>query len=121
MIENDPARRYKDVIGELTAAADALRDRDRARAAALARELVDLDAAMVAAGERAGMSRLAVELRWEAALEALWDEQWMTLKPRPRPDPDADPERLDELDRAADLAATELLDAVRTRFPFGRR
>ena len=118
--DRDAARRYKDVIAELTAAADALRERDRARAADLARELVDLDAAMVAARTRAGMSRLALELRWEAVLEALWHEQWMTLKPHPRPAPDVDPERLDALDREADLAATEVLDAARHRFPFLR-
>ena len=33
----DPVRLYKDVVGELTAAADALRERDRERAAALPR------------------------------------------------------------------------------------
>ncbi len=112
----DAARRYKDVIGELTTAADALRTRDRARAGALARSLVELDDAMVRAQVRAGMSRLAVELRWEAVLTALWNEQWMTLRPRPKPDPDADPEQLDALDRAAEQAAADLLEATRRRF-----
>jgi hypothetical protein len=116
----DPARHYRDVIGELTAAADALRDRDRARAAALSRELVDLDAAMVRAAERAALSRLALQLRWEVVLDALWTEQWMTLKPYPRPDRTADPARLDALDREADLVANEVLAAARHRFPFLR-
>jgi hypothetical protein len=115
----DPARLYKDVVGELTAAAAGLRARDRARAADLARTLVDLDAAMVRAEERAAMSRLAVEIRWEMVLDALWEEQWMTLKRHPLPDTGADPERLDALDWEADLAANELLDTVRHRFPFG--
>jgi hypothetical protein len=119
MIENDGARRYREVIGELTTAADELRARDRARAAALARQLVDLDDAMVRAEVRAGLSRLAVEIRWELVLDTLWDEQWMTLRPRPRPDPDADPDQLDALDDAADLAANAVLDAVRRRLPFG--
>jgi hypothetical protein len=118
--DRDPARRYKDVIGELTAAADALRQSDRARAAELTRQLVDLDAAMVQAELRAAVSRFALELRWEAVVEALWHEPWMTLKPRPRPDPDADPERLDALDREVDLTANEVLDAARHRFPFLR-
>ena len=120
MTDSDPARHYRDVIGELTAAADALRERDRTRAAALARELVDLDEAMVRAEERAAMSRLAVEIRWETVLDALWKEQWMTLKRHPKPAPDTDPERLDALDREADLAAKEVLDAAQTRFPFLR-
>jgi hypothetical protein len=116
----DPARAYKEVIAELTVAADALRDRDRARAAALARILVGLDEAMVEAEVRAAMSRLSVEIRWEMVLDALWDEQWLTLKPHPRPDPDADAERLDALDREADLAADEVIAAARHRFLFLR-
>ena len=116
----DPARRYKDVIGELTVAADALRERERVRAGALARELVELDDAMVRAEERAAMSRLAAEIRWEMVLDALWNEQWMTLRPHPRPDPDADPEQLGALDRETDLAADAVLDAARLRFPFLR-
>ena len=116
----DAVRRYKEIVGELTAVAGALRERDKAHAAALARRLVDLDLAMVRAEERAALSRLAVEIRWEMVLDALWDEQWMTLRPHPRPDPDADPERLDALDREADLAANEVLDAARHRFLFLR-
>ena len=120
MTDRDPARHYRDVIGELSAAADGLRERDRARAADLARELVDLDEAMAHAAERAGLSRLAVELRWEMVLDALWKEEWMELKPHPRPDPEADPERLGALDREAVLAANEVLETVRSRFPFFR-
>jgi hypothetical protein len=120
VIERDPARLYKDVVGELTAAADALRERDRERAAALSKDLVGLDDAMVRAELRAAMSRLAVEIRWELVLDALWEEQWMTLKRHPRPDPDADPERLDALDRELDLAADDVLAATRRRLPFLR-
>jgi hypothetical protein len=114
----DATREYKDVIGELTIAADALRARDRDLADALRSRLVDLDAAMVRAADRAARSRQALDLHWEAVLEALCDEQWMALRPRPRPDPDADPEQLDALDIAADRAATEVLDAARHRLPF---
>ena len=118
--DRDPARRYKDVVGELSAAADALRESDRVRAAELARRLVDLDAALVQAELRVALSRLALELRWEAVVETLWHEPWMTLRPRPVPDPDADPQRLDALDRELDLAADEVLAAARDRFPFLR-
>jgi hypothetical protein len=114
------AREYKDVIAELTAAADSLRERDRARVAELRRLLVEIDERMVRAGERAALSRLAVELQWDAVLDALWPESWMTLRPRPQPDPHAAPERLDELDAAAERAAEELLAAVRKR-TFGLR
>jgi hypothetical protein len=121
-VTHDATRAYKDVIGELTAAADALRERDRVRAAALARRLVDIDAEMVRAEQRAALSRLGVELQYDAVLDALWDEEWMTLKPRPRPDPRADPERLDALDEAAARAAAAVMDTVRRRFGgLGRR
>lgn len=116
----DAARRYKEVIGELTAVADELRAHDEEQATALRRRLVDLDVAMVRAEERAAMSRFALELRWEAVLEALWPELWMTLKPRPRPAADADPDRLDALDDELDLAAAEVLAATRRRLPFLR-
>lgn len=109
------ARRYQEILEGLSAAAADVERRDRERAAELTRKLVELDAAMARAHERAALSRLAVQLRWEAALEALWTESWLTLRPWPEPDLTADPARLDELDAAADRATTELLDAVRRR------
>lgn len=114
--EYDAAREYKNVIGELTAAADALRARDRTRADELRSRLTVLDAAMLRAADRAARSRRAVEMHWELVLEALWDEQWMTLKLPPRPDPDAETDELDELDRASDRAAAEVLATVQRRF-----
>jgi hypothetical protein len=116
----DAVRRYKEIVGELTAVAEALREKDKEHATALARRLVDLDSAMVRAEERAALSRLAVEIRWEMVLDALWEQQWMTLKPHPRPDRGADAERLDALDREADLTADDVIAAARNRFPFLR-
>ena len=115
------AREYKEVIAGITAAAEALRERDRERAAALARELVGLTAAMEHAQERAGLTRLGVELHWEAALEALWVESWMKLRPRPGADPLADPAAIDALDAEVESRAAELQDAVRRRFGLPRR
>lgn len=109
------AREYKDVIAGITAAADALRERDRERAAVLARELVRREEEMVRAGERAALTRLGVELSWESALEALWVESWMKLRPRPGPDPGADPARLAELDAAVEERSADLQAAVRRR------
>lgn len=112
------AREYKTIVGELTAAVDALRERDRERAGELSRELVELDDLMARIGERAALTRLGVELHWEAALETLWSESWMTLRPMPAPDPrgpaasDAD---LDALDAAVAQRFAELVDAVRRR------
>jgi hypothetical protein len=110
------AQRYKDAIADLAAAVDDLRERDRARAAELARELVDLDDAMVRAGQRALLSQFGAEMAWEEALEMLWQESWMTLRLRPVPTPATDPARIDELDRAVENASAKLRDAVRRRF-----
>jgi hypothetical protein len=115
------ARSYKDVIGELVAAADALRERDRARATQLKRQLVDLEAVLAHALERAALSRLGVELQRDVVLEALADEAWMVLPPRPQPAPDADPDRLPDLEEAAHHAAEQLQELARRRFTLGRR
>lgn len=113
------AREYRDVIAGITAAVDALRERDRERFTALARRLVELDAAMARAEERAALSRLGVDLHWEAALKALWAESWMTLRPMPTPDSDgptpADPSALDALDSTVAQRYGDLQDAVRRR------
>jgi hypothetical protein len=109
------AREYKEIVAGITAAADELRAHDLAVAAALARRLVDLDAAMVRAGERAALSRLGVALHWEAALDALWAESWMTLRPLPEPDLSADPAALDALDTEVEQRSADLQDAVRRR------
>ncbi|HYH31653.1 MAG TPA: hypothetical protein VD903_14840 [Pseudonocardia sp.] len=115
------AREYKEVIAGITAAADSLRERDRERAAVLARELVGLAEAMHGAGERAALTRLGAQLHWEAALEALWVESWMKLRPRPGPDPRADPAQLDALDAEVEARAAELQEAVRRRLRLPRR
>jgi hypothetical protein len=115
------AREYKEVIAGITAAAEALRERDRERAAALARELVGLTEAMEHAEERAGLTRLGVELHWEAALEALWVESWMKLRPRPGPAPYADPAAIDALDAEVEARSAELQEAVRRRWGLPRR
>jgi hypothetical protein len=111
------AREYKEVVAGIAAAAEALRE----RAAALNRELVGLAEAMAHAEERAGLTRLGVELHWEAALDALWVESWMKLRPRPGPDPRADPADIDALDTEVEARAAELLAATRRRFGLPRR
>jgi hypothetical protein len=115
------AREYKEVIAGIAAAAEALRERDRVRAAVLNRELVRLAEAMAHAEERAALTRLGVELHWEAALEALWVESWMQLRPRPGPDRRADPAAIDALDAEVEARAAEIQDATRRRFGLPRR
>lgn len=114
------AREYKDVLAGLTAAANELRERDRERVTALSRRLMEMDEAMARAGERAALTRLGVALHWEAALEALWAESWMTLRPLPAPDLDSDPTDLDACDTAVAERAADLHEVLRRR-RFGLR
>jgi hypothetical protein len=108
-------RRYREIIAGIAEAAEKLRTADQERANWLARDLVELERNMVRAGERAALTQLGVELSWEAALDALWVESWMTLWPRPAPAPGGDPARLDELDAEVEERREELMDAVRRR------
>lgn len=109
------AREYKAVVAGITAAADGLRERDRDRAAELTRDLLDLEDVMARAEERAALTRLGVDLHWEQALEALWSESWMTLRPMPAPDATADPADLDMLDAEVAQRLAALLEAIRRR------
>ncbi|WP_300019258.1 hypothetical protein [Pseudonocardia sp.] len=114
--EPNAARAYREVMAGLDLAAAELRDADRARAAELATELVGLQDATARAAERAALTRLGVDLAWEDALEALWTESWLQLRPRPDPPPDARPPAdLAALDEAVQAAAAELLAALRRR------
>ncbi|MFC4943999.1 hypothetical protein [Pseudonocardia sp. GCM10023141] len=109
------SRRYKEIVAGITQAVEDLGEQDRARAAELSRRLVELDARMLATGEGAALTRLGVELQWEAALEVLWVESWMKLRPRPGPDPRADPADLAALVADVEDAGEALQEAVRRR------
>ena len=107
---------YRAVIARLDAVADDLRESDTERAGALRSELVDLREAVEQADTRAALTRFVVDLHWEAALEALWPEQWFKLRPKPGPDRRARAADIDRHDAAVADAAETLLSAVRRRF-----
>ena len=116
--ERTAAERYKEIVSGLAGAVGSLRARDREREAELVRELAERDRALAAAVERRTVGYAMAELRWEAAVEALWGEE-VQLRPRPRPDLRADPDALTELENAADTALEELRNAKSWRL-FGR-
>ncbi|WP_433275636.1 hypothetical protein ACQPZA_31050 [Pseudonocardia xinjiangensis] len=121
-VQEKAAREYKEVLSGITEAIDAMRERDRARAAELARELVRFDENFQLAAERAAVSRFIVELHWEAALEALWVESWLQLRPKPAPDLSVDAADFAALDAEVGRRAADLQEAVRRRrFGFPRR
>lgn len=122
--EPSAARAYQEVIARLSAAAEDLRTRDLDRAAELAHTFADLDDAMVRTRERAALTDMVVTLHWEAALDALWTESWMTLRPRPGPAPGAPhgaaPADVAELEAEVERAAAAVAAAVH-RGVFRRR
>ena len=115
------ARRYKDITGGMTDAVARMRDADRQRAARLGETLPELEEAMRAASNRAALTELAVYLRWEAAMESLWSEDWMTLRPLPEPDPRGNPRDVDYLDAVVEQRYQALLEIVRRKPLLGRR
>ena len=106
---------YKALVDELDVAAGRLRESDRDRAEQLTRELAELDTELAAAAERVALTRLAVALRWESAVQSLWQEQWFVLRPEPGPEPGSRPEHLDRMDRALDEALEALRAEIRRR------
>ena len=121
MTAPDPARAYKGVMLGLTAAADALRERDQERVAVLEQRLVELKEALAAAQERARTSQQQAQARWAKALDALWSEAWLKMRPLPRPAEWADPAELDELDAEVARRADELHEALHKRWLGGPR
>lgn len=116
LVKHSAARRYKQILAEVTAAAAALREDDRRRAAELKRRLIGLEDEMLHAGERATLTGVGVQLHWEAALDKLWQEGWMKLRPRPAPNPGADHRELDGLDAELARRFDALEQAVRRRW-----
>ncbi|MFR9806717.1 hypothetical protein ACL02T_31160 [Pseudonocardia sp. RS010] len=116
-----PAAAYRRITSGIDEAVGAVRRQDELRASRLEETLARFDERMRRVGERAALTRFSVELHWESALEALWAEPWMTVRPFPRPDPRAEPGRLDRYEREVERTHTELMGLVaRRRFGFRR-
>jgi hypothetical protein len=80
------ADEYKAVIAELTAGFDTDAARNADRVEELRLEVAELNKGLKAASDQHVIARVGNILAWEDALELLWVESWMTMKPFPRPD-----------------------------------
>ncbi|MDN5929823.1 MAG: hypothetical protein L0I24_01920 [Pseudonocardia sp.] len=109
------AREYKDIVDGLSGAAQELREQDAERATALGYLRSTQHEAMTEAATKAALTRLVVAMQWESALEALWAESWLTLRPPPTPAPGIAPARIDELTAEVARRADELHEATRRR------
>lgn len=111
----DAARRYKAMIAEVTGGLDARADLNAQRVAELHDRVTTLAWQLKEASDRHLLARACVELAWEGALEALWVETWITMRPFPKPDPWAKASDRDELIVAVEQRAAELRAAVQGR------
>jgi hypothetical protein len=84
-VNGDATRRYKEISGLNTESVERMREFDRALAEELEKRLDGVKKALAAASERERVAKMGVELHWEAAMEKLWDEHWLTMKPKPEP------------------------------------
>lgn len=97
------ARRYKDVIAAVTGGLDAAADRNTARVEELKEQVPALHRQLTDAAARADLVRIAAHLAWDDAVELLWVESWMDMRPFPRPDAFTKP--VDALVAAAEVEA----------------
>lgn len=85
-LRSSAVERYKELAGLATESVDRMRRRDAERVAELDRALQDSQQRMALVAEQERVVRMGVRLHWEAAVEALWDERWMSVSPLPAPD-----------------------------------
>ena len=80
------ADEYKGIIAALTAGFDTDAARNAERVEQLQQEITELGKELKAASDQHVVARVGNILAWEDALEILWVESWMTMKPFPKPD-----------------------------------
>jgi hypothetical protein len=84
-VNGDAARHYKEIAGLNKEATDRMREADRALEDKLRQRMLAAENALVEVTERERVARMGVELHWEAAMEELWAERWLTIQPMPAP------------------------------------
>ena len=80
------ADEYKGIIAALTAGFDTDAARNAERVEELRLEVAELGKELKAASDQHVVARIGNLLAWEDALEILWVESWMTMKPFPKSD-----------------------------------
>jgi molybdopterin converting factor small subunit len=80
------AQEYKAVIAERTAGFDEDAADNTDRVSQLEDRVAELGRELRAASDQHVVARVGNLLAWEDALEILWVESWMTMRPFPKPD-----------------------------------
>lgn len=84
--QKSAAQEYKDVIARRTAGFDEDAAGNNDRVAQLEDLVLELGRELRAASDQHILARAGNLLAWDQALEILWVESWMTMRPFPKPD-----------------------------------
>lgn len=106
------AERYKELVAVATDAVDRLHHRERQRAAQLEEELATEHDRLERAEQQRQQVIDGVRLRWNAAMEALWEERWMRVTRIPQPEPSARPASPEEAIKSVQQAYLELYEEI---------
>jgi hypothetical protein len=84
-VSADAARRYKEISGLNTESVERMREFDRAQVEELQKRVADTERRLNEASQRARVAEMTVDMHWEVAMRQLWDEHWLSMKPKPGP------------------------------------
>lgn len=107
--------RYKEIIAMATDSVAVMRANDEARVADLVAKLSESQDRMAEIIERERVVKLGVALHWESAVEALWDERWLTMSPVPPAEESVPARDQREYNTAMDQAYQALEDSLQKR------
>ncbi|GAA3459975.1 hypothetical protein ACFFSW_12065 [Saccharothrix longispora] len=107
--------RYKELVGLAAESVDRVRARDRDRVRELIAGLAASQERVVEVIEREKLVRAVVRVHWEAVVELLWEERWMTMTPVPAPDESVPPRPQEEYDAAMNRAFEALEESLQRR------
>jgi hypothetical protein len=113
--DESAAAAYKRAVLDVTGGMEGEVERNEVRVRELRERVAELDRDLTTAADRRLLVRIAANLAWENALEALWVESWVTMRPFPKPDRFAKGGDAMELAVEIERRAAELLAAVRGR------
>ncbi len=107
--------RYKEIASLAGGAVTRMRDQDRDRVRELLAHLAASQDRMADLIEQEKLTQIGVRLLWEAAVELLWEERWMQMKPIPEPDESVPPRDQHDYLLAMDVAYQALEDTLQKR------
>jgi hypothetical protein len=82
---SETVRRYQELAGRNSEAVRRMRAEDEGRCRQLDRTLAETEQLVSRAVLADRMAEVSINTHWETAVEALWSERWLEVKPMPEP------------------------------------